>query len=122
MASIFLSGTYLLWKSAGWKLAEWKELEAAECLANAKRQHHFDCNQRTCNTTVLSMLPKLRETITKLVDSESLVKEIKSRYSFKLSKFLRHIILLDATEFILKHGCVWKGWRGHIHCEDLLSL
>lgn len=79
---LFITGAYILYKYAGWQLAEWKELEAAECLANAKRQHHFDCNQRTCNTTVLSMLPKLREAIQNHVDSESIVKEIKSRYGF----------------------------------------
>lgn len=78
-------GAVLLYKYAEWKLEEWKEKEASECLAMARRQHHFDSNQRTCNLTVLSMLPKLKETLLTLLDSEKLIAELKSRPENKVS-------------------------------------
>ncbi|XP_072045129.1 LOW QUALITY PROTEIN: peroxisomal biogenesis factor 3-like [Amphiura filiformis] len=85
VAGVVTGGAVLLWKYAEWKLDEWREKEAAECLAMARRQHHFDSNQRTCNLTVLSMLPKLKETLLELLDSEKLIAELKSRPENKVA-------------------------------------
>lgn len=44
-------GVYLLGKYAQRKLQEMQEREAAEYIAQARRQFHFESNQRTCNMT-----------------------------------------------------------------------
>ncbi|KAJ8032961.1 Peroxisomal biogenesis factor 3 [Holothuria leucospilota] len=108
IAGAVSGGAYLLWKYAGWKLAEWREIEAAECLANAKRQHHFDCNQRTCNTTVLSMLPKLRVTLKERIDTEKIISELKTRpenkvdlwSELKILSFTRTIVTVYSTTML----------------------
>lgn len=44
-------GVYLLGKYAQRKIQEMQEREAAEYIAQARRQFHFESNQRTCNMT-----------------------------------------------------------------------
>lgn len=45
------SGVYLLGKYAQKKFSEIQEREATEYIAQARRQFHFESNQRTCNMT-----------------------------------------------------------------------
>ncbi|XP_072170293.1 peroxisomal biogenesis factor 3-like [Diadema setosum] len=71
-------GCVLLYKYAEWKLKEWREIEESECLAMARRQHHFDSNQRTCNMTVMSMLPQLKELLIRHLHTEELIQRLKS--------------------------------------------
>ncbi|XP_004084984.1 peroxisomal biogenesis factor 3 isoform X1 [Oryzias latipes] len=79
-----VAGVYLLGKYAQKKLKEVQEKEAAEYIAQARRQFHFESNQRTCNMTVLSMLPPLREAIMTHLDSESLTTLLKTKPANKL--------------------------------------
>ncbi|XP_042188668.1 peroxisomal biogenesis factor 3 [Callorhinchus milii] len=79
-----LPGVYLLGKYAQRKLRELQEHEAAEYISQARRQFHFESNQRTCNMTVLSMLPTLREAIMQQLNSESLTALLKNRPANKL--------------------------------------
>lgn len=83
---------------------EVQEKEATKCIAQARRQFHFESNQRTCNMTgrslnrglvkkeaefrlvsqflcftVLSMLPSLREAIVTQLNSESLTALLKAK-------------------------------------------
>ncbi|GCB60727.1 hypothetical protein scyTo_0009223 [Scyliorhinus torazame] len=47
----FVGGVYLLGKYAQKKIRDLQEQEAAEYIAQARRQYHFESNQRTCNMT-----------------------------------------------------------------------
>lgn len=52
LTSYFLStGVYFLGKYAQKKLRDMQEKEATEYIAQARRQFHFESNQRTCNMT-----------------------------------------------------------------------
>jgi len=66
------AGGFLLYKFAERKLEEFREVEAQETLKRARKQHHFDSNQRTCNMTALSMSPTLGESIRSKIDTEKL--------------------------------------------------
>ncbi|XP_032506820.1 peroxisomal biogenesis factor 3 isoform X1 [Phocoena sinus] len=79
-----LGGIYILGKYGQKKIREIQEREAAEYIAQARRQYHFESNQRTCNMTVLSMLPTLREALMQQLNSESLTALLKNRPSNKL--------------------------------------
>ncbi|XP_018598067.1 peroxisomal biogenesis factor 3 isoform X1 [Scleropages formosus] len=83
-AGAFVGGVYLLGKLAQRKIREIQEREAAEYIAQARRQFHFESNQRTCNMTVLSMLPTLREAIVHHLNSESLTTLLRSKPTNKL--------------------------------------
>uniref|UniRef100_A0A669P1J3 Peroxisomal biogenesis factor 3 n=1 Tax=Phasianus colchicus TaxID=9054 RepID=A0A669P1J3_PHACC len=75
----FLGGVYLLGKYGQKKIREIQEREAAEYIAQARRQYHFESNQRTCNMTVLSMLPTLKDALMHQLNSESLTSLLKNR-------------------------------------------
>ncbi|XP_070362641.1 peroxisomal biogenesis factor 3 isoform X2 [Equus asinus] len=75
-----LGGVYILGKYGQKKIREMQEREAAEYIAQARRQYHFESNQRTCNMTVLSMLPTLREALMQQLNSESLTALLKNRF------------------------------------------
>ncbi|XP_075002113.1 peroxisomal biogenesis factor 3 isoform X3 [Calonectris borealis] len=79
----FLGGVYLLGKYGQKKIREIQEREAAEYIAQARRQYHFESNQRTCNMTVLSMLPTLRDALMHQLNSESLTSLLKNSISLK---------------------------------------
>ncbi|KAB1275372.1 Peroxisomal biogenesis factor 3 [Camelus dromedarius] len=98
-------GIYILGKYGQKKIREIQEREAAEYIAQARRQYHFESNQRTCNMTVLSMLPTLREALMQQLNSESLTALLKSRPSNKLEiwedlkiiSFTRSIVAVYST-------------------------
>ncbi|XP_043551252.1 peroxisomal biogenesis factor 3 isoform X2 [Chiloscyllium plagiosum] len=100
-----LGGVYLLGKYAQKKLRDLQEREAAEYIAQARRLCHFESNQRTCNMTVLSMLPTLREAIVQQLNSESLTGLLKNRPANKLEiwedlriiSFSRSIVAVYST-------------------------
>nr|XP_019600019.1 PREDICTED: peroxisomal biogenesis factor 3 isoform X2 [Rhinolophus sinicus] len=100
-----LGGVYILGKYGQKKIREIQEKEAAEYIAQARRQYHFESNQRTCNMTVLSMLPTLREALMQQLNSESLTALLKNRPSNKLEiwedlkiiSFTRSIVAVYST-------------------------
>uniref|UniRef100_A0A8D0GIB1 Peroxisomal biogenesis factor 3 n=1 Tax=Sphenodon punctatus TaxID=8508 RepID=A0A8D0GIB1_SPHPU len=100
-----LGGVYLLGKYGQKKMREIQEREAAEYIAQARRQYHFESNQRTCNMTVLSMLPTLRDALMHQLNSESLTSLLKNRPANKLEiwedlkiiSFTRSIVAVYST-------------------------
>ncbi|XP_040285182.1 peroxisomal biogenesis factor 3 [Bufo bufo] len=101
----FVGGVYILGKYAQRKIREIQEREAADYIAQARRQYHFESNQRTCNMTVLSMLPTLREALMHQLNSESLTSLLKNRPSnkieiwedLKIISFARSIVAVYST-------------------------
>ncbi|PVD23319.1 hypothetical protein C0Q70_16587 [Pomacea canaliculata] len=70
-----------------------------------KRQHHFDSNQRTCNMTVLSMLPNLRESINKELNSDSITHLLQSSPPNKMSLWEQLKIITMTRIMIVVYGC-----------------
>nr|XP_006128850.1 peroxisomal biogenesis factor 3 [Pelodiscus sinensis] len=99
------SGVYLLGKYGQKKIKEIQEREAAEYIAQARRQYHFESNQRTCNMTVLSMLPTLKDALMHQLNSESLTSLLKNRppnkleiwEDLKIISFTRSIVAVYST-------------------------
>ncbi|XP_046878032.1 peroxisomal biogenesis factor 3 [Hypomesus transpacificus] len=104
-AGALVGGVYFLGKYARKKIRDIQEREAAEYIAQARRQFHFESNQRTCNMTVLSMLPTLREAIIHLLNSESLTSLLKTKPTNKLEiwedlkiiSFTRSVVAVYST-------------------------
>ncbi|XP_066467361.1 peroxisomal biogenesis factor 3 [Tiliqua scincoides] len=101
----FLGGVYVLGKYGQKKMKAIQEKEAAEYIAQARRQYHFESNQRTCNMTVLSMLPTLRDALMHQLNSEGLTSLLKSKPTNKLEiwedlkiiSFTRSIVAVYST-------------------------
>lgn len=102
---VLIGGGYLLSKYAHRKLQEMQDREATEYITQARRQYHFESNQRTCNMTVLSMLPSLKEAIIIRLDSESLTSLLKTKPAnkfeiwedLKIISFARSVVAIYST-------------------------
>uniref|UniRef100_A0A6Q2Z2L9 Peroxisomal biogenesis factor 3 n=1 Tax=Esox lucius TaxID=8010 RepID=A0A6Q2Z2L9_ESOLU len=104
-AGAFVGGVYFLGKYAQKKIREMQEHEASVYINQARRQFHFESNQRTCNMTVLSMLPTLREAIIHHLNSENLTTLLKTKPAnrleiwedLKIISFTRTIVAVYST-------------------------
>lgn len=81
---ILVGGGVYLYRYLQVKVKEIQEKEASECMAHARKQHHFDSNQRTCNMTVLSMVSTLREALLQKFNTEQITEELKNNPENKL--------------------------------------
>lgn len=78
VGGILVGGAVLLSRYTQKKLREWQERETKEFLERTRRQHHFESTERTCNQTILSLMPPIREAILKILDTEKLVIRLRS--------------------------------------------
>ncbi|KAK7791896.1 hypothetical protein R5R35_005419 [Gryllus longicercus] len=84
VTGVVVGGLVLASRYAQRKFREWQERETREFLERTRRQQHFESTERTCNQTILSLSPKLIEAIAKGVDTEELVKQLRSGHPNKL--------------------------------------
>jgi peroxin-3 len=85
VGGILVGGAVLLSRYTQKKLREWQERETKEFLERTRRQHHFESTERTCNQTILSLTPTIREAIVKILDTEKLVIMLRSDPPDKVS-------------------------------------
>lgn len=85
VGGILFGGAVLLSRYTQKKLREWQERETKEFLERTRRQHHFESTERTCNQTILSLTPTIREAIVKVLDTEKLVVRLRSDPPDKVS-------------------------------------
>ncbi|KAL5017659.1 hypothetical protein ScPMuIL_007248, partial [Solemya velum] len=105
LASFVTGGGAVLYNYAKERLLEFEKREAHECVTHARRQHHFDSNQRTCNMTVVSMLPNLREAIFKLFETEAILEELKQNPSNKIELWQDMKTMSFARAVTVVYGC-----------------
>ncbi|XP_059139894.1 peroxisomal biogenesis factor 3-like [Physella acuta] len=79
-----VGGNWLLYKYIWNKIKEIRDEEDKQYLIFVRRQHHFDSNQRTCNMTVLGLVPNLRDTLIKSLDTDKIKELLKTNPSNKL--------------------------------------
>eukprot|EP01135_Chromosphaera_perkinsii_P004651 Nk52_evm44s292 gene=Nk52_evmTU44s292 len=77
-AGVVAGGVALAGYYIDYKLKEAKIEEEMEELRNARMRYHFDSNQKTCNATVQSLLPTLKEELESNLDCDALVQKLKS--------------------------------------------
>ena len=84
ITGIIAGGTYAAAKYISWKISEWGELKAIEFSSEAKKQFHFESNQRTCTMTFISFLPNIRDVIVDKLNTEKLLEVLKMKPANKL--------------------------------------
>ena len=85
VGGIIVGGAILLSRYTQKKLREWQERETKEFLERTRRQHHFESTERTCNQTILSLTPTIREAVIKILDTEKLVIRLRNDPPDKVS-------------------------------------
>lgn len=100
-----VTAAYVAWKYAVSWLAEYKDRQMAVAFASARRQTHFESNQRTCNATVYSLMPSLRETVMDELNCEKLTEQLQLKPSnkvyiwseLKILSFTRALVTIYST-------------------------
>ncbi|OWF49669.1 peroxisomal biogenesis factor 3-like [Mizuhopecten yessoensis] len=104
-SGFLVGGGVYLYKYAQRRFKDIQEKEAAECLKHARQQHHFDSNQRTCNMTVISMLPTLREALIKKFDTDAVKESLKNSPENKLELWEKLKVMSLTRIICVLYGC-----------------
>lgn len=78
VGGIILTGSVFLTRYAQRRLREWQEKEAMEFLERTRKHQHFESTERTCNQTVINLMSALNESLTKTVNTERTIEELRS--------------------------------------------
>jgi len=105
LLGVVFGGAWMLGRYAHRKLKDYQSLEAAECFAYVRRQNHFDSNQRTCNATVLSMLPTLRDALCHKLNSDALTAQLRSKPANKLEIWEELKIVSFTRTIVAVYSC-----------------
>ena len=108
-AGTAIAGAYFALKYARDKLEEYQQLKMTEAFVAARKQTHYESNQRTCNATALSIIPSLREKIMLELNCENLTEQLQHKPSnkvyvwseLKLLSFTRTIVSIYATSILI---------------------
>lgn len=94
-------GGYVAFKLVKWHLSS----RAAECEAflinEARLEHHFESNQRTCDMTVRSLLPALKQALYENLDVERLKVQLKSTSSANALQLWEDMKITTVTQLIV---------------------
>lgn len=77
-------GAYLLNRYLQRKLLDWETKQTQNYIDQIKHQHHFEGILQTSDSTILSLLPKVREPLLAALETDSLLEKLKSRPSNRL--------------------------------------
>lgn len=108
-ASTVFAGAYIAVKYAKDKLEDYQQLKMTEAFVAARKQTHYESNQRTCNATALSIIPSLREKIMLELNCEKLTEQLQQKPSnkvyvwseLKLLSFTRSVVSIYATSILI---------------------
>lgn len=69
---------------AKWRFAEWQRQQEMEYVEQARKQHHFESNLRTCTITFYSLVPSLRDALMEKLNCEAITAKLRERPANKL--------------------------------------
>lgn len=132
-----LAGSFvLLTRYSQRKIREWQEKEVRELLQRTRRSQHFEATERSCNQTILDLSVCLRNSITKAVDTESIVEQLRKGCDDKIAcwntlkslAITRSAVLIYATtmlvvlvriELNLIGGLMFRNSQNPESCESI---
>lgn len=79
-----IGGVYVFRRVLASKLSEWENRQTQTFLDQMKRYHHFEGTLQTCDQTVLSLVPNVRENIQNVLKVDQLIEQLKTNPEKKL--------------------------------------
>ncbi|KAK6180284.1 hypothetical protein SNE40_012470 [Patella caerulea] len=104
-SGVVVGGTWMMYKYLLKRLKEIREEEDKEYINVVRRQHHFDSNQRTCNMTVLSMIPNIREILINKLNTEEYTTQLKQSPANKLELWATLKVCSFSRTIASVYGC-----------------
>lgn len=84
VGGVLVGGIIFITRHTQCKLREWQEKEVREMLERSKRRQYFESTERTCNKVILSLTKTLRESITRILNTESILNKLRTKCDDKV--------------------------------------
>ena len=88
------------------KLREWQEKEVRELLERTHRCQHFESTERTCDQTILTLATSVRNSVTKVLDTETVVNKLRNGCADKVASWnaLKVLAIARSAVIIYSHA------------------
>lgn len=88
------------------KLREWQEKEVRELLERTRRCQHFESTERTCNQTILTLSSSVRNSVTNVLDTETVVNKLRNGCTDKVASWnlLKVLAITRSAVIIYSHA------------------
>jgi peroxin-3 len=102
VGGIVIAGTGLALRYAQQRLREYQERQVKEFLEKTRRLQHYESTEKTCDQAILGLMPGLCDAITKLLDTDSLLAELRTNSDRKLELWeeLKFLAFARCTAFV----------------------
>lgn len=102
VSGIVIAGTGLALRYAQRRLREYQEKQVKEFLEKARRLQHFESTEKTCDQAIFGLMPGLCDAIVKMLDTDSLLAELRTNTDRKLELWeeLKFLAFARCTAFV----------------------
>lgn len=102
VSGIVIAGTSLAVRYAQRRLREYQERQVKEFLEKTRRLQHFESTEKTCDQAILGLMPGLCDAIIKMLDTDSLLAELRTSTDRKLELWeeLKFLAFARCTAFV----------------------
>lgn len=101
VSGVVLGGFILITRYTQRKLREWQEKEVRELLERTRRSQHFESTERTCDQTILTLGTSVRNSVTKVLDTETIVNKLRNGCSDKIATWNQLKILAISRSAVI---------------------
>lgn len=84
MTGVVIAGTGLAIRYAQRRLREYQEKQVKDFLEKTRRQQHFESTEKTCDQAIFGLMPVLCEQITKQLNTDDILEELRTSTDRKL--------------------------------------
>lgn len=102
VGGIVVAGTGLALRYAQKRLREYQEKQVKDFLERTRRQQHFESTEKTCDQAIFGLMPGLCDAIIKLLDTDSILAELRTNKERKLELWeeLKFVAFARCTAFV----------------------
>jgi peroxin-3 len=84
VTGVVVAGAGLAFRYAQRRLIEYQEKQVKEFLEKARRLQHFESTEKTCDQAIFGLMPGLCDAIIKMLDTDSLLAELRTSTDRKI--------------------------------------
>ena len=102
VTGVVIAGAGLALRYAQKRLREYQEQQVKEFLEKARRLQHFESTEKTCDQAIFGLMPGLCDAILKMLDTDSILAELRTNTDRKLELWeeLKFLAFARCTAFV----------------------
>lgn len=102
VTGVVVAGAGLAFRYAQRRLIEYQEKQVKEFLEKTRRLQHFESTEKTCDQAIFGLMPGLCDAIVKMLDTDSILAELRTNSDRKLELWeeLKYLAFARCTAFV----------------------